>query len=110
MYTPKKLKWNSLTEFRDFLVRETTEKIVLFEGWRLVTETTEYGISDGILRISPKQKKVIEPKLETLGDRPKKPKVKKKLPEVKQKSKKDILEEMRKRGRAALDKKKKGKR
>ena len=109
MYTPKKLKWNSLTEFRDFLQRETTEKIVVFDGWRLVTETTEYGIIDGILRVSPKQKKIAEPKLETLGDRPKKPKAKKKLPKVKQKSKKEILEEMKARGKAALDKKKKAK-
>lgn len=49
MYIPKKLKWNSLSEFRDFLSRETTEKIVLFEGHRLVTESTEYGLAFGIL-------------------------------------------------------------
>lgn len=105
MYTPKKLKWNSLTEFRDFLQRETTEKIEVFDGWRLITETTEYGIIDGILRISPKQKK-IEKKIEILGNRPKLPK-KKKVVEVKQKSKKEILEEMRQRGKKALEKKRK---
>jgi hypothetical protein len=104
MYTPKKLKWNSLTEFRDYLVRETTEKIVLFEGWRLVTETTEYGIIDGILKVSPKQKKIDKPKLETLGARPKVSK-KKKIVETKPKSKKDILADMRERGKKALDKK-----
>ena len=110
MYIPKKLKWNSLTEFRDFLVRETTEKIVLFEGWRLVTETTEYGILDGILKYKPKEKKAkVQPKLETLGTRPKPPKVKKE-PKVKEKTKKEILEEMKARGKAALDKKKKAKR
>jgi hypothetical protein len=49
MYIPKKLKWNSLSEFRDFLSRETTEKIVLFEGHRLVTESTEYGLAFGVL-------------------------------------------------------------
>ena len=108
MYTPKKLKWNSLTEFRDFLQRETTEKIVVFEGWRLITETTEYGIIDGILRVSPRQKKVVETKIMALGDRPKLPK-KKKETKVKEKSKKEILAEMRARGKAALDKKKKGK-
>lgn len=59
MYIPKKLKWNSLTEFRDFLVSQTTEKIVLFEGWRLVTETTEYGIIDGTLKY---KEKVVESK------------------------------------------------
>jgi len=49
MYTPKKLKWHSLCEFRDHLMRETTEKIVLFDGHRLVTETTEYGLAFGTL-------------------------------------------------------------
>ena len=109
MYTPKKLKWHSLTEFRDYLQRETTEKIVSFDGWRLITETTEYGIIDSQLRISTKQKKVAEPKLESLGNRPKVSK-KKKEPVVKQKSKKEILEEMKARGKKVLDKKKKGKR
>lgn len=55
MYTPKKLKWNSLCEFRDHLTRETTEKIVVFNGYQLVTETTEYGIVDGILKVMEKQ-------------------------------------------------------
>lgn len=55
MYIPKKLKWNSLTEFKQFLERETTEKIEVFEGWRLVTETTEYGIVDGTLKYREKQ-------------------------------------------------------
>ena len=63
MYTPKKLKWNNLTEFRDFLQRETTEKIVVFNGYQLITETTEYGIIDGLLRVSPKQKKLLIQKL-----------------------------------------------
>lgn len=49
MYIPKKLKWNSLSEFKQFLERDTAEKVVLFEGWRLVTETTEYGLCDGVL-------------------------------------------------------------
>lgn len=49
MYVPKKLKYNSLSEFKQFLERETTEKIVVFDGWRLVTESTEYGLLDGVL-------------------------------------------------------------
>ena len=49
VYVPKKLKYNSLSEFKQFLERETTEKIVVFDGWRLVTETTEYGLLDGVL-------------------------------------------------------------
>ena len=102
MYTPKKLKWNSLSEFRDYLVANTTEKIEFFNGYKLVTQTTDYGLLDGLLRIYPKQKKIEEPKLE-LGNRPKVPK--KKKVEVKPKSKKDILASMRERGKKALDKK-----
>lgn len=110
LYIPKKLKWNSLTEFKDFLTSQTTEKIVVFEGWRLVTETTEYGIIDGILKFKPKETKAkIEPKLETLGARPKPPKIKK-PPKVKEKTKKEIIEEIKARGKLALDKKKKNKR
>ena len=55
VYVPKKLKSNSRSEFKQFLERETTEKIVVFDGWRLVTETTEYGIVDGVLRYREKQ-------------------------------------------------------
>jgi hypothetical protein len=70
----------------------------------LVTQTTEYGLLDGLLRIYPKQKKVEEPKLE-LGNRPKVSKKKSKVVEQKPKSKKDILASMRERGKKALDKK-----
>ena len=104
MYSPKKLKWNSLSEFRDFLLRETTEKVVSFNGYRLITETTEYGLLDGLLKVYPKQKKIVEEKLE-LGNRPPQPKKKKKVVEAKPKSKKDILASMRERGKKALDKK-----
>jgi hypothetical protein len=51
-YTPKKQNWNSLSEFRDHLARETTEKIVLFNGHQLITETTVYGLSFGKLHIN----------------------------------------------------------
>ena len=59
VYIPKKQNWNSLSEFRDHLARETTEKIVLFNGHQLVTETTVYGLAFGKLLINPKQKKVV---------------------------------------------------
>ncbi len=52
MYIPKKQNWNSLSELRDFLTKETTEKIVLFNGHQLITETTVYGLSFGKLHIS----------------------------------------------------------
>ena len=59
MYIPKKVKWNSLSELRDFLAKETTEKIVVFDGWRLITETTMYTMCDSKLFIDkpPKEKK-----------------------------------------------------
>lgn len=52
MYIPKKQKWNNLSELRDFLAKETAEKIVLFNGHQLVTETTVYGLAFGKLNIS----------------------------------------------------------
>lgn len=52
MYTPKKQNWNSLNELRDFLVNETSEKIVFFNGYQLVTETTVYGLAFGKLSIN----------------------------------------------------------
>lgn len=52
MYIPKKLKWNSLSEFKQFLQNETSEKIALFNGYSLLTETTEYVIIDGVLKYS----------------------------------------------------------
>jgi hypothetical protein len=60
MYTPKKLKWDSLSEFKKFLERDTSEKILEFSGYKLITETTEYGLLDSRLIISPKKEKVKE--------------------------------------------------
>lgn len=107
MYTPKKLKWNSLSEFRDYLLNSTGEKVVYFNGHRLITETTEYNMVDSLLKIYPAPKKIEEPVL-GLGPKPIIPKKKKsKEVIVKPKSKKDILAEMRERGKKVLDKKKK---
>lgn len=106
MYTPKKLKWNSLCEFRDYLLNNTGEKVAYFNGHRLITETTEYNMVDSLLKIYPAPKKIEEPVLR-LGPRPIEPKKKKPKEVVKPKSKKDILAEMRERGKKVLDKKKK---
>ena len=57
LYTPKKLKWNSLSELRDHLVKETKEKIVSFDGWQLITESTCYMILDSKLLITKPTKK-----------------------------------------------------
>ena len=52
MYVPKKLKWDSLTDFKKYLEKETKEKIVSFDGLRLVTKTTEYGLAHSQLIIT----------------------------------------------------------
>ena len=131
MYIPKKLKWDNLSDFKKFLERETSEKIVEYSGWKLITETTDYGIVDSQLIVSPrkekvkeipkpvvdkpkvvkevkssKKKKVEEPKQKTKVAKPSK---KKKVEEPKQKTKEEILAEMKARGKKVLDKKKKGK-
>ena len=55
MYIPKRLKWNTLTEFKNHLETETNEKVISYNGWLLITETTEYGIVDNTLRYREKQ-------------------------------------------------------
>ena len=57
MYTPKKSKWNSLSELRDHLVKETKEKVISFDGWQLITESTCYMILDSKLIITKPVKK-----------------------------------------------------
>lgn len=49
MYIPKKKYWNSLVDFKTHLEKETSEKVVSFNGYSLVTETTVYGIVSGEL-------------------------------------------------------------
>lgn len=51
-YIPKKLKWNSLTDFKFFLEKNTKEIIIHFDGWQLVTKTTRYTMVDSVLFIS----------------------------------------------------------
>ena len=60
MYEPKKKIWNNLSDLRDHLLKETEEKIVSFDGWRLITETTCYMMIDSKLVITKpiKEKKV----------------------------------------------------
>lgn len=111
MYIPKKLKWDSLSDFKKFLERETSEKIVEFSGYSLITETTQYGIVDSQLIIRPKQEKVKEEPKPVVA-RPKpvkevKPAKKKKVEEPKPKTKEEILAEMKARGKKILDKRNK---
>jgi len=51
-YIPKKLNWNSLTELKNYLERETKETVVHFDGFQLVTKTTRYGLANGKISIS----------------------------------------------------------
>jgi hypothetical protein len=77
MYTPKKMKWNCLVDFRDHLVTETQEKIVSFDGWRLITENAQYTMSDGKLFVDAPSKP------EPLPESKPEPKPAAKLPESK---------------------------
>ena len=56
MYVPKKLKWDTLSSFKKFLETETTEKVVSFNGYEIITETTRYGLCDSQLSYRPAKK------------------------------------------------------
>ena len=108
MFVPKKLKHNSLIEFKEYLIKESNEKIVKYNGWQLITESAVYTIVHGKVVVNSLDVlKKIDDKIEKLGNRPKPKKKKTKEVVPKIKSKKDILAEMRERGKKVLDKKKK---
>jgi hypothetical protein len=52
-----KTKWNSLSDFKKFLEKETKETVVSFNGYELVTNTATYGLAFGQLTVSEKKKK-----------------------------------------------------
>ena len=56
MYIPVKLKWDTLNAFKRYLETETDEKIVSYNGYELVTESTVYGIVDSELNCRPNPK------------------------------------------------------
>jgi hypothetical protein len=47
MMTNKEKKWPSLTAFKDFLEANSKEKVIEFNGYRLVTNKFEYQLFDG---------------------------------------------------------------
>lgn len=53
MYVPKKLKWETLGAFKKHLETETNEKVLVYNGYELFTETTHYGIVEGQLNCRP---------------------------------------------------------
>jgi len=114
MYVPKKLKWETLGSFKKFLETETTEKVVSYNGHELITETTEYGIVDSQLNCRPisekkpvlKQEPVIRRKLPVSETTTKKSSKIKKKPIIEEKSRQQVIEEMKARGKQALESKK----
>ena len=53
MYLPKKLKWDTLGAFKKHLETETTEKVVIYNGYEIITETMRYGLCDSQLSCKP---------------------------------------------------------
>jgi len=52
-----KTKWNSLSDFKSFLEKETKEEIISFNGYELVTKKAKYSLAFGQLLIEEKSKK-----------------------------------------------------
>jgi hypothetical protein len=46
----KDKSWNTLRDVKEAVVEEGVEKVVSFNGYCLVTDVAEYGLSDGNLR------------------------------------------------------------
>lgn len=53
MYIPKKLKWDTLISFKNHLETDTTEKVVIYNGYEIITETTRYGLCNSQLSCKP---------------------------------------------------------
>ena len=56
MQKPHKTNWNSLTEFRQYLERETQETVVSFNGYELTTQRHRYTLQHGQLGQEPRGK------------------------------------------------------
>ena len=41
--------WNSLSDLRDYLVKNKLEKVKYFDGWQLVTDKRQYQLVFGQL-------------------------------------------------------------
>lgn len=53
IYTPKRTRWGSLTDFRTWLTKETRESVISFNGHELITATTKYTLQFGELVCEP---------------------------------------------------------
>lgn len=47
-------RWNSLSEFRDYLVKTGREEIVSFTGWELTTKSRRYWLFDHTIYSEPR--------------------------------------------------------
>jgi len=52
-----KTKWNSLSDFKSFLEKESKEEIVSFNGYQLITKKARYSLVFGQLTVEEKSKK-----------------------------------------------------
>jgi hypothetical protein len=57
MYLPSKRKWNSLSDLRDHLKRDTTEQVLSFNGHQLVTRAATYTLAHGEISAMANTKK-----------------------------------------------------
>lgn len=52
-----KINWHSLSDFRDYLLKQNKEKIISFNGYELITNKAKYGLLFGKLSITENKKK-----------------------------------------------------
>lgn len=52
-----KTEWNSLSDFKNFLEKETKETIINYNGYELETKNAVYGLVLGQLNVREKKKK-----------------------------------------------------
>jgi len=45
-----KIKWNSLSDVKNYLESSGDEKVISFNGYSLVSDKAEYGLLDGKVR------------------------------------------------------------
>jgi len=81
-------RWNSLIDFRDYLVKSKSEIVVDFNGHTLVTDQGRYGLAFGILTF---QEEIIVVKKAVVKKAPVKKAVVKKAPVKKAPVKKAVV-------------------
>ena len=49
-----KRKWNSLSDFKDYIEKNTKEVVEYFDGARLITNKGKYGLAFGEIKFEKK--------------------------------------------------------